>query len=207
MADNNLVSVGLSRSEYLSFERQLKNVYSKLGNTSNRVKRAIDKAVKDTTKATLRQMAKSVSEKVNIKQRDLIGNKGERSKYLFTAIRRGVTNVVGVIGLSKTKRLNLMYFGASQNNNGVTYKIERKGPRKFIKSAFITKANNADMVTKRKGKARLPIVGPLRGPSPWGVFVLSGMKVSTRQFARERLRKNMREQLRLATVRASGAIS
>jgi len=209
-----MVAVGMSRSEYLSFERKLKAIYSRLGNASNRVKKGINAAVKEVTKAARREMAREITRKVNIKQKDLIGSKKTKSEYINTYHKTSAAGfVTGEIVLSKTKRLQLIYFGARQNNKGVSYKIEKKGPRKFIKSAFIMTRgkksgtdNNFQFVTKRKGKSRLPIAGPLRGPSPWGVFVKSGMVKPVKSFAAARLRKALNEQVRLAIRRSEGVV-
>jgi hypothetical protein len=201
-----IVSVGMNRSDFLAFERQLVAANARFKNAAKRVTSAIDKSVREVTKATARQMAKSISEKIMISQKVLLGTRASKSKHIETRHRTLIGNATGEIVLSKTSRLQLIYFGAKQNSKGVTYKIERKGQRRFIKSAFITTANNQRFVTKRLSKKRLPITGPLRGPSPWGVFVLSGMIQPTADFARTRLRSALSRQLRAARLRAEGVI-
>lgn len=195
---NNLVTVGLSRFEFLTFEQRLKKIYSKLDETQKRVKKAIDGAVRGTVVATRNYMAKSIAERVYITEESMKGSKGNKSKYFENKYKKGVSNVIGTLTLRKTYRFQLIHFGAMQDAEGVSYTIERGGERKFIKSAFITRANNQRMVTKRKGKKRLPIVGPLRGPSPWGVFVINNLHEQTRRFARMRLRKSLLRQIKKA---------
>lgn len=204
---NGLVTVGLGRAEFLATEAQLRAVMGRMKNVEKRVKQAIVTATNKTAKFVQSQMAKSITKEVNIKQKDV-------KKYIKVDRKASVLNGVAVVTLSKSKRIQLIYFGAkdsghggwkNRKGNGVTYKISRKGGRKRIRDAFIATANGQQLVAKRKGKARLPLVAPLRGPSPWGVFVISGMRKTTVAEGVARLRKELKEQIRYATYRASKA--
>jgi len=170
-----------------------------LKGVEKRIQKAVVTATNKTAKFVQSQMAKSITKEVNIKKKDVI-DKIKIDKYASTI------NGVAVVVLSKTDRLQLIYFGAKQTKKGVTYRIAKKGKRTLIKSAFITTANNHTFVTIRKYKQRLPIVDPMRGPSVWGVYVLSGMRVVTINEGTARLRKELKEQVRVATLRANRVI-
>jgi hypothetical protein len=208
MAAPGLVQVGLGRAEYLATERQLRTVMANMKGVEKRIQKAIVTATNKTARFVQSQMAKSISKEVNIKQKDV-------KRYIKIDRMASVLNGVAVVVLSKSKRIQLIYFGArdtaeggwkARTGKGVTYKIAKRGPRKRIRDAFITRANNQLMVAKRKGKSRMPLVAPLRGPSPWGVYVLSGMQKVTLQEGVARLRKELREQVRVATLRANRVI-
>lgn len=208
MASPGLVTVGLGRAEYMATESQLRAAMGNLKGVEKRIQKAIVTATNKTAKFVQSQMAKSITKEVNIKQKDV-------KKYIKIDRKASVLNGIAVVTLSKSKRIQLIYFGAkdsghggwkNRKGNGVTYKIAKRGPRKRIRDAFITTANNQLMVARRRGKARLPLVAPLRGPSPWGVFVISGMQKTTVQEGVARLRKELKEQVRVATLRANRVI-
>jgi len=206
---NGLVTVGLSRSEFKEAESQLLGIMAHLKHAEVKVKVALANAVNKTARYIESQVAKDIVKEVAIKQRDI-------KRYIDIKTRANKGNPRAVVVLSKSKRIQLIYFGARQNKSGVSYKIAKKGPRKFIKSAFImtrgkkrtteTVGDDFRMVTKRIGKARLPITGPLRGPSPWGVYVINGMQKKTVTDGTARLRKELKEQVRVAMLRAKGTI-
>jgi hypothetical protein len=205
---NGLVTVGLGRAEFLATEGQLRAAMGKLKNVEKRVQKAIVTATNKTAKFVQSQMAKAITSEVNIKQKDV-------KKYIKIDRRASLASLSAVVKLSKSKRIQLIYFGAkdtgkggwkNRTGRGVTYKISRKGSRKRIPNAFITTAKNQMMVTKRLGPGRMPLAGPLRGPSPWGVYVLSGMRKVTAEAGTARLRKELREQIRVATLRANKVI-
>lgn len=208
MAAPGLVQVGLGRAEYLATERQLRAAMGNLKGVEKRIQKAIVTATNKTAKFVQSQMAKSITKEVNIKQKDV-------KRYIKIDRKASVINGVAVVVLSKSKRIQLIYFGAkdsghggwkNRKGNGVTYKIAKSGARKRIRDAFITTANNQLMVAKRRGKERMPLVAPLRGPSPWGVYVLSGMRRVTVEQGTARLRKELKEQVRVATLRANRVI-
>jgi hypothetical protein len=208
MAAPGLVTVGLGRAEYKATESQLRAVMGNLKNVEKNIQKAIVTATNKTAKFVQSQMAKSITKEVNIKQADV-------KRYIKIDRKASVINGVAVVVLSKSKRIQLIYFDArdsghggwkNRKGNGVTYKIAKSGARKRIRDAFITTANNQQMVTRRIGKTRMPIYGPLRGPSPWGVYVLSGMQKVTVQDGVARLRKELKEQVRVATLRAKRVI-
>ncbi len=207
MAAPGLVNVGISKAEFASFENQMRAALTKVKNAEKAIQKATVTAINKTAKFVQGQMSKSISSEVNIKQKDI-------KRYIKIDRKASVASGLAVVTLSKSKRIQLIYFGArdsghggwkKRKGNGVTYKIAKKGGRKRIRDAFITTANNQLMVAKRKGKARLPLVAPLRGPSPWGVYVISGMRKVTVEQGRERLRKELKEQVRYATYRANKA--
>lgn len=176
--------------------------YSRLRNVESKIKKATISVANKVATYTRRQVAKQITAKVNIRQKDIL-----RKGYCDIVRATAANNATATVVLSKTKRLQLIYFGARQNKTGVTYRIDKSGGKKLIRSAFIVERGAATFVTKRLSKARLPIAGPLRGPSAWGVFVKSGMIRPTRQEALQRLRKEMKEAVRVATLRGAGRIA
>lgn len=86
-----------------------------------------------------------------------------------------------VVTVSETARIALKDFDARQTNKGVTYRIEKGGPRKRISDAFGPDIPRlGGNVFRRVGKSRLPIK-KLFGPSPWGVYVKAGMPRLTKE--------------------------
>ena len=191
--------VGLGLFGQASTERQLRNVYGKLKNCETMVKRAIVRAVNRTAKKTERYIVDEIAAKVAIKKKDL-------RPYIKFTKRAATKSQYAEVTISKQDRIQLIYFGAKQTKKGVTYRIEKKGKRKLIRSAFITTAKGHRFVTKRVGKARHPIYAPMRGPSPWGVFVVGGMKKQTKREVRVILKKELKEEVRTGILRINKII-
>jgi len=192
-----------------SIERQLRQTYAKVKNTETMVKRAIVRAVNRTAKHAKRQVVDSISAKVAIKKKDI-------RRYVDVTKRAKTKSQYAEVTLSKTKRIQLIYFGARQVKKGVTYRIQKQGKRKLVQGAFImtrgksrlagSEGEDFRMVTRRAGKKRYPIAGPLRGPSAWGVYVIGGMKKLTKREMRARLKKELKEEVRTAVLRVNKVI-
>lgn len=191
------VSLGLFNQPLV--ERQLRQAYAKVKNTETMVKRAIVRAVNRTAKHTERHVVNEIAARVAIKKKDL-------RPYVKVTKRASIKSQFAEVTLSKQDRIQLIYFGAKQTKKGVTYRIEKKGRRKLIRSAFITTAKGHTFVTRRVGKARLPIYAPMRGPSPWGVYVISGMKKLTKREMRTVLKRELKEEVRTAALRVNKTI-
>jgi hypothetical protein len=152
----------------------LRELSARLGGMRKKIDAALKRPLNRTADKARSLIAKEITERINIKRSDLLGTGKSSSRSKLISKSAIVQNTVTVT-LNKTKRPQLLYFGAKQTAKGVTYKIKRGGKRSFIKSAFIVQANGAKFVTKRLGKARYPIAGPLRGASPWGVYVKNNL--------------------------------
>lgn len=156
-------------------------------------------AVNDTAKQTQTAIARGISKRVMIKVGD--------AKRHIRRTKATAANPNAAVVLSESQRITLRQFGAKQIRRGVSYKIARDQPRQTIKSAFgpnIDKLNNQVFV--RRDKRRLPIDGPKRGPSPWGVFVMSDLEPEVLQLSGEQLEKNMERRLNVALLRRQGKI-
>jgi hypothetical protein len=104
------------------------------------------------------------------------------------------------IRLRESDRLSLRYFGATQNNKGVTYKMAKGQGRGFIAGAFqgprpgAVKASWKGNVFKRVGKNRLPIQ-KLMGASAWGTFVVKGMYKPTEADLMQKFNQRLRHEI------------
>jgi len=147
--------------------KQLRKLAEKYGkkNVDTHLAVAINKAAKKTRSATSNPIGMSqwIRKEMNIKAKDL-------NKHLKKQTRATKGNLKSVISLETTGRLALKYFDAKQTQAGVTYKIEKKGKRELVPSAFGPKPKAIDKlgghVYKRTTKNRKPIQ-KLYGISPW----------------------------------------
>lgn len=90
--------------------------------------------------------------------------------------------LVAIVRALRSRRFNLIRFGARQGKKGVTFAFKKR-QRQTIAGAFI--ANRGRTVFKRVGKARLPIKSLL---SPYSVTQLFGsdrMKKRIQEFVHE----------------------
>lgn len=184
-------------------KRQLAAVTKKLNDAKIKIPKVLAAAVNDTAKQEKVQVSKRIRDKVNIKKKDI-------DKHIHFS-RASAANPACVLRLSKSTRLGLKYFGARQTAKGVTYKIDKGGGRKRLPHAFGPGiARLGGQVYERKvesGKrvARLPI-RKLQGPSPWGVFVKSGMLGPTKESIEANLRKNLDRRVKFELLKKSGRI-
>jgi len=154
-------------------------------------------AVNDTSKKTASAVAKGISARVAIRQKDL--------KPYIDRTRATAASPSAMVRLSESERIGLKYFQARQTAKGVTYRISKTEGRKMIPSAFGPNIGRlGGQVFNRRDKSRLPIDGPKRGPSPWGVFVQSGLEESVLQSTNEDLEKNMIRRVKLQLLRRAG---
>jgi len=176
-----------------------KRLLSEFADLQKQMPKIEAQAVNDTAKQTQTNIARGISKRVLIKVGD--------AKRAVRRTKATAANPAAMVVLSESERITLRQFGARQTRTGVSYKIARDEPRKTIKSAFgpnIDKLNNQVFV--RQGKRRLPIDGPKRGPSPWGVFVMSDMEPQVLELSGEQLEKNMERRLNVALLRRQGKI-
>ena len=146
-------------------------------------------------------IAKDVSKQVAVKQKTVREHirKKKKGKTAYT------------VELEKSRRIPLRDFGAKQNKQGVTYRIQKGGKRGFAKDAFqgpkpgVVNVKWKGRVFKRVGSSRLPIK-QLKGPSPWGVVVRGGRLSAILSQIDAELIKQTQERIRYLRLKKSGAI-
>jgi hypothetical protein len=216
------VSVGLTAAEFGNVKKQLEAVYSKLGNVEKRVQTAVRVAVNSTAKKIKVQVSRQIREKVLIKKKQI-------DPYIKVKPAYGKAVPTAMVILSKSKRLPLRFFNPIQRKSGVSFRIEkdkaaghgvvfgayilnRTGKKEvdvWVRDFDVDGAHNAHYKKSYGGNKRSPRYPQhkLYGPSPWGVYVISGMRTETISEGQALLRKQLMEQLRVAGLRASGVIS
>lgn len=152
----------------------LRELSNRLGGMQKKIDAALKRPLNRTADKARSLIAREIMKRINIKRKDLLGTNKKNSKSALIA-KSGIVHNTITVTLPKRRRPQLMFFGAKQTAKGVTYKIKRGGKQSFIKSAFIVTANNTEFVTRRLGKSRYPIAGPLRGASAWGVYVKNNL--------------------------------
>jgi hypothetical protein len=162
----------------------LRELSARLGGMQKKIDAALKRPLNRTADKARSLIAKEITERINIKRSDLLGTSKKHSKSKLISKSSVKSNAITVT-LSKTKRPQLIDFGAKETARGVTYKIRRGGKRSLIKGGFIITSNGATFVTKRDGRPKKrsdrnnkwisPVVGPLRGASPWGVYVKNNL--------------------------------
>lgn len=187
--------------------RKLDEVTRLLADVKNGVPKALVGAINDTARQTVTQISKAIREKVNIKKKDIDPH---IRRTTATAGRMSAR-----ITLSESKRLGLKYFGAREYGakgrgvqrqaGGVSYQIDKRGGRKRIPGAFEGPPRLGGQIFKRLGKKRLPI-RKLQGISPWGAFVMSGMRRKTQAEALALLEKNIDRRVNFLLLKQSGQI-
>jgi len=184
-------------------DASIKQVAKILKDIGLNARKEIATAVNKAGEKTRSTMAKGISKKITIKQKDVKNSIGIK-KANETSLTTSVT-------LKKEKRLGLQYFGAVQDEVGVSYQIVKGGERKYVDDAFMgTKPGRLapklyGNVFKRKGKSRLPIIR-LKGPSFWGIFVKNKLEVPTAAVALTELEKQVRERLRYLLLKAQNKL-
>jgi len=189
-----LVSISIDAGKLARAERKLRDI-------KGGIDKAIVRAVNETAKEVKTEMSSRIRDEVNIKKRDIdkkiVIYKGS-SKFQAAKIR---------MSASRKHRIGLKYFGARQSAKGVTYAIRKGGGRTLIEGAFGPKIPRLGrQVFKRVGKQRLPLKGPLKGPSPWAVFVMSGMQDGVIADGEERMAKNLNQAVEFLILKQKGKI-
>lgn len=185
---------------------------------------ALSGAVNETLKETETGTSKAIRAKVNIKRKDL-------DPHLVVIKAKPSPNPAGRFTIKESQRISLSDFGAKQTPKGVTYKIGKTGSRSFIQSAFgppgvravgqtiggrfagVSRfvastgyARLGNQVFRRAGKSRLPLVGPLKGPSAWGVVVKNQIDTQAVINARASLEKNLQQRVAFYIKKHAGLI-
>lgn len=177
-----MIDINIRKSDLQKIKKAMESV----GKTEVKkmVAQAVNRAAKKTYSATSepKGLSQLVREHLNIKA-------AQFKKDVKLPTKATPTRLSSKIQMMKTKRTNLVNFGASQNNKGVSYKIMKSGARNTAPGAFIAK----NQVFRRVGKSRLPII-KLQGVSIWGWAIENQMDRDFQRTANKRLRLEMIEQ-------------
>jgi len=169
-------------------EEKLRQIQRLLRAVPQELPGVMSRAINRTATSVKTEIARRISAKVKITQAAV-----KRSLLIRKATRRRWVATISV----GHKRIPLIHFGARQTKKGVSYRIEKQGPRKSIKSAFIQTMPVSGHIGafKRTGPKRLPIV-QLLGPSPASVFERAG-EIARQVIAssRQTLEKNVDSQI------------
>jgi hypothetical protein len=139
--------------------------------------------------------------------------KRAKASDIASKSRRARATSSAIIRVNHEERLPLGEFRPNQTRKGVSYKIDRSGPRKTIPGAFMgptpksrnIKWHRRGSVYIRKGASRYPL-RRIYGVSPWGVFVRRGLKTPAEAFGRARLRREILERIRTIRLKNEGVI-
>ena len=156
------------------------------------MKKEMTTAVNKTSKFHKNEIARSISKKVAIKQKDV--------KKVID-VKKATIRPTATVTVNKTTRLSLKYFGARQTKSGVSYRIEN-GKRRKLRDAFgpsIPRLGNH--VYRRAGSARLPLKKKLQGPSPAGVYNKHGLLRVSKEQLEARLDYELNRRVRAVKVR------
>lgn len=180
------------------YQNQIARLSNAVGSTGKELRKQIYIAINKVAKKTESGIAKQLSRDLNMAQ-----------KFVKRAVRISrkamQTDLSAVVEVKKDKRFNLTTFtGTKQDAAGVQYKVLRGGSRKTAKSAF-TIRRWGEKTFKRLGKARGPI-RQLRGPSPWGRFVVGKMMTPTAQVAADALKYEIERRISYIQKKQSGII-
>jgi hypothetical protein len=173
--------------------QKLAKKYNK-GNVDTQLAVAINKAARKTRSATSKPIGMSqwIRKGLNVKAKDL-------NKHLKKATRAKKGNLSSTISLTTTGRMALKYFDAKQTAAGVTYKIDKRGPRMLVPSAFGVKPKTIDKLGghawKRTTKKRKPIQ-KLFGISPKAFAEENKMGPLFVEIAKSRAQSEVTERIR-----------
>lgn len=183
-------------------QKQMAEITHALRDIKNGANKALAGAINDTMKTAKVRIAKEITEKVNLKSRDV-------KKYIEVKKRASWSNPTGRLSVQSSKRIGLHAFGARQVKGGIKYKILKGGEDKFLPGAFgfpKKKKNNFNWVAIRVGKERKPIRFP-QGPNAWGVFLKAGIHDSAIKYGQKELHDNLDRRVRLLVGIANGTIA
>ena len=156
------------------------------------MKKEMTTAVNKTSKFHKNEIARSISKKVAIKQKDV--------KKVID-VKKATIRPTATVTVNKTSRLSLKYFGARQTKSGVSYRIEKGGKRRKLRDAFGPSIPRlGGHVYRRTGSARLPIK-KLHGPSPAGVYNKHGLLRVSKEQLEARLDYELNRRVRAVKVR------
>lgn len=179
---------------------------------------ALVKTLEDVSENITKEL-KAVSSKVGTKGKSVFSKEVSRNIAVKQSdVKRHVTvkklGWGGVeITLEKTNRIPLKRFKPRQTKAGISYKIDKNGPRKVIPGGFMGPNPTVSTVKFyghpfiRKGKSRLPIAKIAGGPSAAGAIDNhpSRIKSIKRQLSRE-VRKQLVRRIKYRRLKIAGTI-
>jgi hypothetical protein len=182
----------------------------------NRLIKATEKSGKQFPKemsAAINTVAKKTRLNIGRDIRGVVAIKKDRSEKPITLPKIATPqSMVARVSIAKERREGLQHFSARQNGKGVSYKIDKRGGRKLVASAFMgprpgvlaPRLNGG--VFKRVSKSRNPIV-KLYGVSPYGAYAKNDMSDIEVQFINKGLLTEMERRIKLNILRAEGLVS
>lgn len=186
--------------------RKLAEVERLLRDIPRGVPRALSGAINDTSRRQRTQFSRQIRERVNIKKRDI-----DRQ---ITVKKSTVKTLSGWIRIESSRRLSLSYFGGRQTKKGITYRINKKGGRQFIASAFMVQKKylknappdaTGEISFRRQGKKRLKIVA-LKGPTAYAVFLENDLLEPGERDTAAELSRNLDRRVNVLILKHRGQI-
>lgn len=157
----------------------------KLISLGKKFPKAGNRALNKIAQSTKTQIVREITKDINMKSGDVA--------KAFSVIRSVEGTLTAVIRALRSRRFNLIRFGARQVKKGVSVAFKR-GQRKVIQGAFI--ANQGRTVFKREGKTRTPIKSLLSPYSTTDLFKSERMKKRVQEFLHEAYPRVLIQELR-----------
>ena len=185
-------------------QREIRELEKALIGTSRKLPRELNTIVNNTARKTKTAMSREV-------RKELAAPAKVVNKHLRIKTKATPTNLTAVVELKESSRIALKHFKARQVGAGVSFKTSKTAGRKTIPGAFMGPRPGAISVKlrghvfQRIGKGRLPI-RKLHGPSPWGVFVVQGLRAKIKSDANAELIKQTRRRVNFLVLKANGKI-
>lgn len=183
----------------VSIQMDASEMTNALGNLVKNLPKELNIVANKTTTRTKSFIAKEVVKELAVTQKTV--------RKSLKVERRGKTGRKIVI--EKTLKLPVAGFRPRQTKLGVTFKSDKRKPRRLIPGAFMGAYGKAPKwggkVYKREVPAKTPIV-QLHTASPWGAFVRRKKIQPTKAKINAELRKQLKERLRYQRLKKSGAI-
>lgn len=178
-------------------DSQIRRMKAAIEGTARELRKELEIAVNKTANKAKSIIAKQIAKELNVPQNAI------KSK-IRSPRRAGPLSITAEVALIKDARIGLQYFQAKQTKQGVSYKISKTEGRKTAPGAFISEKLYGG-VFKRRGKTRLKI-DKLKGPSPWGVFVV-GKKIGPSADEIEvELKKQVDDRVKFLLLKQAGTI-
>jgi len=169
-------------------KRQLAEVQAKLAGVKGGMAKVLSGAINRTLSPTRTEIVRQITEHVTFKKSVV-----KKNLRLQKATR---SRLIGRIDSVNDRRLELSYFSPRQTKKGVTYKIEKAGPRKLIPSAFITIFASGHRAVRKRTTARRSSARTLYGTSIGNVFAKAeGISARVKKSAYKKLGKNIDNQV------------
>jgi hypothetical protein len=173
----------------VSSNNEIAEQRKRIAGIKNGFEKAMERASARVAMQGRTEISKGIRQHINIKAGDL-----------KPVLQIGRHKSGASITLRESQRISLRYFGAKQNDKGVSYKINKGSGRGFIPGAFqgprpgAIKVSWKGNVFKRVGKSRLPIQ-KLMGASAWGAFVVKSMYKPTERDLMQKFNQRLRHEV------------